>query len=79
MTNVFKTAFTKYATLAENQLEDNNVNWNFVDADLCMDGWGDANMLGNSYVEMFEKCADQFELNQAADRLDVLKSDYLGQ
>jgi hypothetical protein len=76
MTTVFKTEFLKYATLAENQLEDNNVNWNFVDADLCMDGWAEKM---TTYQEVFNYHADQFELDQAADRLEVLKTDYLGQ
>ena len=77
MTTVFKTEFLKYATLAENQLEDNNVNWNFVDADLHMDGWADK--MPNTYESAFQYHADQFELKQAANRLEVLKTDYLGQ
>ena len=81
MKTVFETEFLKYATLAENQLEDNNVNWNFVDADLCMDGWAAhpewAEMM-TTYQEVFNYHAGQFELNQAGARLEILKKDYLG-
>ena len=42
-----------------------------------MDGF--AEKLGENYMSWFNDMADQFELNQAADRLEVLKTDYLGQ
>jgi hypothetical protein len=42
-----------------------------------MDGWADK--MPNTYESAFQYHADQFELNQAADRLEVLKTDYLGQ
>jgi hypothetical protein len=72
----FTTAFKKYATSPGN-VKDGDVNWNFVDADLHLDGWGDK--LGNNYVGMFNKCADDFELTQSLDRLTILKTDFLGQ
>jgi hypothetical protein len=30
-------AFNRAVTLPENQYEDGSINWDFVDADLCMD------------------------------------------
>jgi hypothetical protein len=41
-----------------------------------MDGWMDR--LPEQYYAMFNDLADEFELNVAADRLEVLKTDYLG-
>jgi hypothetical protein len=72
-----KKAFDKAVVSKENILEDNNINWNFVDADLCLDGWLDK--LGKAYYPAFEELATEHNLNVAGDRLDVLKSDYLGQ
>ena len=69
-------AFNKAVTLNENINEDGTINWNFVDADLCMDGWMDR--LPEQYYTMFNDLADEFELNVASDRLEVLKTDYLG-
>ena len=73
----FINAFEKAATSLENIDENNEVIWNYVDADLTMDGF--AEKLGENYMSWFNDMADQFELNQAADRLEVLKTDYLGQ
>ena len=73
----FINAFEKAATSLENIDENNEVIWNYVDADMHLDGF--AEKLGENYMSWFNDMADQFELNQAADRLEVLKTDYLGQ
>ena len=73
----FIQAFEKAATNPENIDENNEVNWNYVDADMHLDG--SADKIGENYLSWFNDMADQFELNQAADRLEVLKTDYLGQ
>ena len=38
----FERAFNKSAKSEENLLSDRTVNWNFVDADMWLDGWADA-------------------------------------
>jgi hypothetical protein len=73
----FIKAFEKAATNPENIDENNEVIWNYVDADLNLDGIADE--IGENFYSWFNDMADQFELNQAADRLEVLKTDYLGQ
>jgi len=73
----FIQAFEKAATNPENIDANNEVNWNYVDADMHLDGF--AYKIGENYYSWFNDMADQFELNQAADRLEVLKTDYLGQ
>ena len=73
----FIQAFEKAATNPENIDENNEVNWNYVDADMPLDGFADK--IGENYLSWINDMADQFELNQAADRLEVLKTDYLGQ
>jgi hypothetical protein len=73
----FIKAFEKAATNPENIDENNEVIWNYVDADLNIDGIADE--IGENFYSWFNDMADQFELNQAADRLEVLKTDYLGQ
>ena len=72
----FIKAFEKAATNPENIDENNEVIWNYVDADLNLDGIADE--IGENFYSWFNDMADQFELNQAADRLEVLKTDYLG-
>ena len=73
----FIKAFEKAATNPEIIDENNEVIWNYVDADLNLDGIADE--IGENFYSWFNDMADQFELNQAADRLEVLKTDYLGQ
>jgi len=73
----FIKAFEKAATNPENIDENNEVIWNYVDADLNIDGIADE--IGENFYSWFNDMADQFELNQAADRLEVLKTDFLGQ
>jgi len=73
----FIKAFEKAATNPENIDENNEVIWNYVDADLNIDGIADE--IGENFYSWFNDMANQFELNQAANRLEVLKTDYLGQ
>ena len=73
----FIKAFNEAATNPENIDENNEVNWNYVDADLNIDGIADE--IGENFYSWFNDMADEFELNQAADRLEVLKTDFLGQ
>jgi len=70
-------AFNKSANLEENKLPDGTINWNFVDADLCLAGWD--TKIGDEYIDIFDKMADDFILNDAGEKLEVLKKDYLGQ
>lgn len=50
--------------------------WNFVESDMYM---GLSNFYQSTYIdEAFEKLADEFELSQAWDKLNVLRTDYLG-
>lgn len=50
--------------------------WNFVEADMFMDL---RQFYGADYIlECFEVLSKEYEMNQAWDRLQVLKSDYLG-
>jgi hypothetical protein len=73
----FQRAFNTAVNSEGNITEEGNVNWNFDDADLHLDGWGKA--LGDEFNDVFNYLADTFMLNQASERLDVLKRDYLGQ
>jgi len=69
-------SFEKAVTNPENINEDNTINWNFVDADMFMDL---SMFYTDTYIQnCFEKLADEFELDQAAMRLEVLKTDFLG-
>ena len=55
----FVEAFEAAVNKPENREEDGSVNWNFVDADLCLDGWMDK--LGVNYMAWFEDMADLME------------------
>ena len=54
-TNAFEAAVNK----KENRETDGSVNWNFVDADLCLDGWMDK--LGVNYMAWFDDMAELME------------------
>ena len=73
----FQRAFNKAVNSADNQLDDGNVNWNYVDADLCLSGWD--TKIGDEFYTVFDYMAGEHRLDQASSRLDVLKKDYLGQ
>ena len=50
--------------------------WNFVESDMYT---GLSEFYNSSYIdECFEHLASEFDLNVAWDRLQVLKTDYLG-
>ena len=50
--------------------------WNFVESDMYM---GLSDFYKSTYIdEAFEKLADEFDLDIAYDRLQVLKTDFLG-
>lgn len=68
-------SFNRAVVNSENINEDGSINWNFVDADMNLD----CGYYSSSYIaECFDVLADEFELNQAYDRLQVLKTDFLG-
>ena len=76
---VFVKQFNESANLQENQMPDgNSINWNFVDADMCLRGW-DVAFGRDEWDSIFCKMADDFILNDAASKLEVLKKEYLGQ
>ena len=69
-------SFNRAVENPENINTDGSINWNFVDADLYLD-------LGAIYseeylLECFDVLADEYDLNVAYDRLQVLKKDFLG-
>ena len=70
--NSFETAVAN----PENINTDNTINWNFVDADMHMEL--SAFYASDYLVECMEKLADEYELDQSAMRLEVLKTDFLG-
>ena len=50
--------------------------WNFIESDMYM---GLRDFYNSEYIdECFEVLADEFDLNIAQERLNVLKTDYLG-
>ena len=73
----FERAFNQSAKSEENLLSDRTVNWNFVDADMWLDGWADA--IGEDFYNICNKMVENFILNDAGEKLEVLKKEYLGQ
>jgi hypothetical protein len=73
----FIEAFNKAVYDTDNKLSDGQVNWSFVDADLCLSGWDV--LFGDEYMSIFDKTIEDFLLNDAGEKLEVLKRDYLGQ
>ena len=57
----FTEAFEAAVNNKENRLEDGSVNWNFVDSDLCLNGWMEK--LGVNYMAWFDDMANEFEMN----------------
>lgn len=70
-------AFNKAVDDTDNRLSDGQVNWSFVDADLCLSGWDV--LFGDEYMSIFNNTVEDFILNDAGEKLEVLKRDYLGQ
>jgi hypothetical protein len=58
----FERAFNESANSEENLLDDGSVNWNFVDADLNLDGWADA--IGEDFYAIFDDMANKFDANK---------------
>lgn len=50
----------QYATSAENINVDGSVNWNFVDADICMDLNMTDRCIQDYYLPLFDKAVDNF-------------------
>ena len=57
----FTEAFEAAVNNTENRNEDGSVNWNFVDADLHLDGV--AQKVGDNFMSWFEDMADMWERN----------------
>ena len=82
MTNPYKFKvlvrhFNESVNLQENKMPDGTINWNFVDADMCLRGWDVA--FGDEWDSIFCQMADDYILDDAASKLEVLKTEYLGQ
>jgi len=60
MTSAFFTAFNNAVTRAENRNENGSINWNFVDADLWLDGVITKENQTEAYV-WFNDLADSIE------------------
>lgn len=76
---LLKSEFNKAVTNPENiDKHTGEINWNFVDSDCYMSGVPNFYKDDTLYYEHWNDLADEYELNQAADRLEVLKKDYLG-
>ena len=68
-------SFDRAVANPENINNDGSINWNFVEADMHLD----CGYYAASYIaECLDKLADEYDLNIAYDRLQVLKTDYLG-
>lgn len=50
----------KYANVAENINADGTVNWNFVDADICLELNMTKECLNNYYLPLFDKAVDNY-------------------
>jgi len=50
----------KYARLPENQNADGTVNWNYVDADICMELNMTTECLNDYYLPYFDKAVDRY-------------------
>ena len=82
MTNPYKFKvlvrhFNESVNLQENKMSDGDINWSFVDADMCLRGWDVA--FGDEYMSIFDKMVEDYILDDAASKLEVLKTEYLGQ
>jgi hypothetical protein len=55
----------EYATLEENKTEDGSVNWDFVDADICMDLNMTDRCLQDYYLPLFNKAVDNYVAGKA--------------
>ena len=56
----FEKAFKTAVYSKENRIGDYEINWNFVDADLCLDGWN--KKIGKDYINIFDRMATSQEI-----------------
>ena len=61
----FEEAFKKAVYSKDNRwqnsyTESNEINWNFVDADLCLDGWN--KKIGKDFYKIFDRMAKSHEM-----------------
>ena len=56
----FEKAFKTAVYSKENRIGDYEINWNFVDADLCLDGWD--KKVGKDYINIFDRMAKSHEM-----------------
>ena len=75
--SLLKSEFNTAVNNPENINSDNTINWNFVDADCYMEV-GKLFKDDKEFYDIFDTLATEYELDVAADRLEVLKQDFLG-
>ena len=56
----FEKAFKTAVYSKENRIGDYEINWNFVDADLCLDGWN--KKIGKDFYKIFDRMATSQEI-----------------
>ena len=56
----FEKAFKTAVYSKENRIGDYEINWNFVDADLCLDGWN--KKIGKDFYKIFDRMATSQEM-----------------
>jgi len=57
----FEEAFKTAVYSKENRIGDYEINWNFVDADLCLDGWN--KKIGKDFYKIFDRMATSQEMD----------------
>lgn len=57
---IIRSKVEQYATSAENINADGSINWDFVDADICLDLNMTPECMKNYYVDLFDKAVDNF-------------------
>jgi len=57
----FEKAFKTAVYSKENRIGDYEINWNFVDADLCLDGWN--KKIGKDFYKIFDRMATSQEMD----------------
>lgn len=62
---VIRSKVEQYATSAENINEDGTVNWNFVDADICLELNMTDRCRQDHYIPLFNKAVDNFIAGKA--------------
>lgn len=62
---VIRSKVEQYATSSENINSDGSINWDFVDADICLDLNMTPECMKNYYVDLFNKAVDNFIAGKA--------------